>query len=198
MPKLITLDLDGTLLDDSVWQPIIERTCERVGREMGLDPTRLFAANADIWAQYWPAVADDWSSGRRDGASVTHEVWAKTLDSAGYDTGLAGAVAAAYLEERAAGLRLYPDATDALAALRGRVALGLITNGASDTQRAALEALGIEDQFSAVMISSEVGMVKPDPGIFRAAMVEVGADASESWHVGDVLETMSPAPWGPG
>lgn len=186
-PRMISFDLDGTLLDDSVWQPTIVRTCERLGREFGLDASRLSAANAEVWSAYWPTVESAWTLGQRNGASVTEEAWALTLECAGYDREQSVAASAVYQEERISALRLYPDVDRALAGLAPLGALVLITNGASDTQRLALNTLGIEGWFASVVVSGEVGVAKPDPQIFDIALQSVGVEPERAWHVGDGL-----------
>jgi len=73
--------------------------------------------------------------------------------------------------------------------LKPHYRLALITNGASDTQRTALRALGIEDRFDAIVISGEVGIAKPDASIFRLAADKLGLQPKSVWHVGDSLRT---------
>jgi putative hydrolase of the HAD superfamily len=67
--------------------------------------------------------------------------------------------------------------------------LALITNGASDTQRHALRSLGIEQQFGAIVISGEVGIVKPDAAVLAIALDQLGTKPEDVWHVGDSLAT---------
>jgi putative hydrolase of the HAD superfamily len=44
---------------------------------------------------------------------------------------------------------------------------------------------GIADRFAAVAISGTLGVAKPDPRIFKAALDEAGADPAATVHVGD-------------
>ena len=67
------------------------------------------------------------------------------------------------------------------------VPLALITNGASDTQRDKINALGIGHLFNSVVISGEVGVAKPDPRIFELALDRLAAKKEAAWHVGDSL-----------
>jgi putative hydrolase of the HAD superfamily len=67
--------------------------------------------------------------------------------------------------------------------------LGLISNVTllPDLMRADIEALGIGEQLDAALFSSEVGVRKPDPRIFRAMLEKLGVEASDAVFVGDRL-----------
>jgi len=85
-------------------------------------------------------------------------------------------------------LELYPDAEPTLERLVGDgYALGLISNAPADTGR-VVRALGLTKYLSTIVISGVVGYTKPHPEIFRIALREVGVDASEAVHVGDLYE----------
>lgn len=45
----------------------------------------------------------------------------------------------------------------------------------------------MERRFSAVAISGELGVAKPDPEIFRYALDRLGISPENAWHVGDSL-----------
>ena len=83
---------------------------------------------------------------------------------------------------------LYEGARDVLDQLAGRAALGLVTNGLREVQRARLERLDLERYFDAVVISAEVGVAKPNPAIFELAFAGLGRPALDaSLMVGDSL-----------
>ncbi|MER3469673.1 MAG: hydrolase, partial [Thermoflexus sp.] len=68
-----------------------------------------------------------------------------------------------------AGDRLNEALVAALRGWKGRVALGLISNAWSGL-REVLRRLGLLDLFDVVVISAEVGLLKPDPRIYRLAL----------------------------
>lgn len=70
---------------------------------------------------------------------------------------------------------LYPDATAVVTELRERGPVVMITNAISEIQRRRIERLGIAPLFDAIVISSEVGVSKPAPGIFDHAFTAIGA-----------------------
>ncbi len=95
---------------------------------------------------------------------------------------------AVYREFYEANWRVFPDAIETLDSL-GSFRLGVISNGSSAQQRQKLAAVGVLDRFAAVMISEDIGVAKPHPGIFEAACQAVGASPSACVHVGDRLDT---------
>jgi len=52
--------------------------------------------------------------------------------------------------------------------------IALITNGLSDVQRPRLAASPLEPYFETITISDEIGVAKPDPGIFDVAFGQMG------------------------
>ena len=97
--------------------------------------------------------------------------------------------AAAYAREQQSNERLVPGVPELLHALRGRLKIGVITNGPSARQRAKLERFGIEPgDLDTLAISEEVGTTKPDPAIFRYALAGLGVLPARVTMVGDSWE----------
>jgi putative hydrolase of the HAD superfamily len=81
--------------------------------------------------------------------------------------------------------RLYPDALDALREARSRgLHVGVISNWDSRL-RPLLNAMGIAVLLDSITVSCEVGVEKPEAGIFQAALVVAHVPAREALHVGD-------------
>jgi putative hydrolase of the HAD superfamily len=84
-----------------------------------------------------------------------------------------------------AGYRLFDDVRPALDELAGRgIAIGLVSNFEPWLDE-VLALQGIADRFAAVAISGTLGVAKPDPRIFKAALDEAGAEPAATVHVGD-------------
>lgn len=66
--------------------------------------------------------------------------------------------------------------------------LGLVTNGRTRFQKRSIEALGIERDFQAILISESEGVRKPDPEIFHRALNRLNARPEHALFVGDSLE----------
>jgi HAD superfamily hydrolase (TIGR01509 family) len=82
----------------------------------------------------------------------------------------------------------YADAREVVEGLEQReVRVGLISNVGFDV-RPILRAYGFEQLARSPTLSYEAGAMKPDPGIFQAALAALGSDASETLMVGDHQE----------
>jgi len=86
-------------------------------------------------------------------------------------------------------VRLYEDALEIVRALRERgVPLALVSNCSHNTS-AIVERLGLEREFDAVLLSFEVGAMKPDPPIYREALARLGdPDPAGSVFVDDQVD----------
>ncbi|WP_392339684.1 pyrimidine 5'-nucleotidase [Moritella marina] len=69
---------------------------------------------------------------------------------------------------------LLPGALALINALNGKVKMGIITNGFTELQHVRLEKTGLKGVFSPLIISEEVGVAKPDIGIFEHALIHMG------------------------
>lgn len=188
--QAVCFDLDDTLRDPGGARGAIRRTCERLGPLSQVDPAKLFAANGEVWQRLWPEVEDRWTYGSMTGEAVTTEAWRRTLQACGHhDPTTARRAAKIHLEHAFTAHRLFDDARILLDAIEPELGLAVITNGASDTQRGVLRALGIEGRFDAVIVSGEVGVAKPDPAVFELALDVLDVPADHAWHVGDNVLT---------
>ena len=80
---------------------------------------------------------------------------------------------------------LFEDVNDCLEALSQRgLRLGVISNFAP-TLRGILEEKGISRYFDPIIVSTEVGLEKPNPAIFVLALQESGLDAKDVLYIGD-------------
>lgn len=81
-------------------------------------------------------------------------------------------------------------AVSLLNALKGKVKLGIITNGFTELQQVRLERTGFKDYFDLLVISEQVGLAKPHRGIFDHALSIIGDPARDQvLMVGDNPES---------
>lgn len=82
--------------------------------------------------------------------------------------------------------------TDALRSLRrAGWRIGVVTNG-PPSQREKLVRAGLEDLVDAVCISDEIGVAKPDRGIFEEALLRCRSEATPATAVSMVGDTPGP------
>lgn len=94
-----------------------------------------------------------------------------------------------YLETLCSLPAIVKNAEDVLAVLSRHYMIGVISNGFKDTQYKKLYNTNLWRYVARLIISDEIDIRKPDPGIFLFAMQATGADPSSSLMVGDNLET---------
>ncbi len=128
-------------------------------------------------------ILRDWIAGYRV------EAWARALGDHGIDDrALAADLAEAFRIDRKNRHVVFPESRGALELLRGRVKLGLLTNGAPDIQREKIDKSGLAGFFDSILVSGEVGFGKPLAEIFRLAIDQLGADEASAVMIGDSLK----------
>lgn len=76
--------------------------------------------------------------------------------------------------------------------LRREAPVSIITNGTSRLP-VELRQLGIEDEFDYIFNTSDLGVNKPDPEVYRMITKRVGVDLTESFFVDDLVENVEAA-----
>jgi HAD superfamily hydrolase (TIGR01549 family) len=189
--SLLFFDLDDTLLDHTGAEG-------RAQKEMFAAFGTLFGgmAFADWLGTYRVANARLWAAyGRAEiGREELHRRrFADPLSSFGLDVGAAGEVGAAYLERYRKAWRLNEGADELLAAAAELGEVGILSNGFRELQRAKIARFELERWVRHVVLSEEVGAMKPARAIFdaavRAACGEEGGDGRRKLYLGDHFET---------
>jgi len=81
--------------------------------------------------------------------------------------------------------QVYSDVIPCLQRWRDRgIKLGVISNFDSRLYQ-VLIALDLNHFFDTITISSEVGVAKPDPIIFKSAIKQYAVSPEQTWHIGD-------------
>jgi putative hydrolase of the HAD superfamily len=188
MLKAIFFDLDDTLLvTEPAHRDAVAASCAEAARRCSaIEVVDLEAAYLHVGREMW--LSFDLPQMQESALEIRRQIWAAALERVGIrDERLADLLAAHHSEERRARYRLFPDALATLQRLHGRYHLGLITNGLTEIQREKIERLGIEGYFDTILISQQVGIAKPDAGIFQRALSQVPCEPWEAVMVGDSL-----------
>ncbi|MCK5674671.1 MAG: YjjG family noncanonical pyrimidine nucleotidase [Spirochaetales bacterium] len=95
-----------------------------------------------------------------------------------------------YLSELGKGGYLLEGAMDILNFCKKNYRLAAITNGIGDVQRSRIRVAEIEHFFETIVISEDVGIAKPDPGIFTITLKNMKLmNKKEVLMIGDSLSS---------
>ena len=182
-------DLDDTLHDDTAtYRHAAERVARDAAAAHGVDARALHAAYVAEAEYFWKNLSEAQLSTSL--GSVRTAMWRSALRSVGLDDlDSAQRCAADYNRFRKDELRLWPGVRELLANLRrDGLHLGLLTNGFAETHREKIAQLELSDAFDKVFIADEVGMLKPDPRLFRYACKQLDVEPPAAAMVGDRYE----------
>jgi len=177
----LLLDADGTLFDyDSAERQALQASF--------VEFEQPFAPNTnEVYRRINKLVWDAVEAGTVAEGDLPVRRFALLAEALGlrYD---AAAFGEAYLRHLGEHADLLPGAEETLAALYGRVGMVVVTNGITHVQHSRFALTPITRYLSAVVISGEEGVAKPDARIFDAALARAGNPPRERvLMVGDSL-----------
>jgi len=181
-PEFIYFDIDDTLLDhgraqEAALQAVYTASdCfeEVEFEEFCATYTRI---NTDLWKAY--------SLGTIDRAQLQHHRFADALLELGLEQNLAGPMGLHYLEAYRLQWKWIEGAREAIERLIEVYPIGFITNGFSETQKKKIEAFSLHTYSGHIIISEDVGFLKPSPELFGYAAQLAGVSANQILYVGD-------------
>ncbi|MGA8664941.1 MAG: HAD family hydrolase [Thermoplasmata archaeon] len=177
-PALVLFDLDDTLFDHSL-------TCRAALAEVVRTEPRFTSRSLDdLWHRYEERLnASDLTLGSVGHPPRVYEEaragrFRALASSVGWnlDTGEARAISSLYRKQYLRLRRPVPGAVELVRRMARTVPIGIVTNNQVAEQVEKLNFLGISELVDHLIISEAVGVAKPDPAIFRAAL--------EAAHVG--------------
>lgn len=183
----VLFDLDDTLLDDSsAYKRAARRVAGEVAAERGVDAQRLATAFVAEANGFWTKLTQERLTLPIHDART--QLWSEALQASGVplDIPLAERCGERYTRYRADELELFPGALDLVRALREHgCKLGIVTNGFAATHHEKVDRVGLRPYVDALFLADEMGMVKPDPEIFRYACRTLGSEPARTAMVGD-------------
>ena len=188
IPNTITdifFDLDHTLWD-------FERNSAATFQHL-LEKHELQLRLQDFLAVYVPINRAYWKAYRQ--AEVTKEQLRygrlkDAFDELGYavnDTTI-HALAEGYITHLTSFSHVFDHTHSTLEYLRPKYKLHILTNGFKEIQHKKLSGAQIDQYFSCVINAEEVGVKKPDPEIFDAALKRAKVRPEQALMIGDDLE----------
>lgn len=170
LPKALVWDLDGTLIDSA---PDLCRALNSVLAESGYNLLEVGAVRPMI-GNGVPKLVE------RGFEAVGRELSATELDV------LVAKFMAHYSANPTAHTRMYPGVAETLETLAAAgVKQGLCTNKPEAVTRSILQALKIDQYFSAVVGGDTTDARKPDPGPLQFCIDTMGATVGSTIMIGD-------------
>ncbi len=184
---LLFFDLDDTLVDHHAAE-------EGAHRETYASHASLFGGVAfeDWLATYRRNNLRLWSAygkGEIDRPTLAARRFALPLADLGLDAAGGAAASAFYIGAYSRSWRLIEGAEDVLEHASRLGVVGILSNGFRQTQRAKIARFGLDRWARHVVLSEDVGAMKPSRAIFDAAWQAAGGDACRRVYVGDSFAT---------
>jgi putative hydrolase of the HAD superfamily len=159
--------MDAVLLDlyDTLVRTHWGKLSERITTELGVDKADLFRAYETTRA----------ARGVGTYGSVEGDMTA-IVEAAGVDPAprLIGALLQMEREFSETGVEYWEDSLPVVRELRSRGVKTALISNCSHSTRPIVDRLRIADEFDEVLLSFEVGVHKPDPGIYQEALRRLG------------------------
>ena len=175
----VLLDADNTLFDyDRAETEALDETLADAAP--GAPRAQAVEAYREINAGYWKL----YEQGKIDSAGLQSGRWADLFRQLGI-RGDPAAAAEFYIMTLSKKSHLFDGAAETVRELARRARLCLVTNGLSRVQRGRLAHSGIAGSFTAILISEEMGVAKPDARFFLAAGKALGLTPDQLLCVGD-------------
>lgn len=181
----VFFDLDHTLWD--------------FDRNSGLAFQRVFKTHkielplTDFLSEYEPINFTYWKEYREE--RITKEELRRgrltdTFDlfKMQYPLDVIDSIASCYLNELPGDNHLFNGAIEILDYLSEKYRLHIITNGFEEVQHLKLRNSGISKYFRSVTTSEDIGLKKPHPSVFNAALNKASAVPQKSMMIGDSFE----------
>ena len=179
--KLLIFDLDNTIFDYNQAENFaLEETLEHFNCPV---TDELKTSYREINEQIWQRL--------EKGEITSLQLRTMRFERFGKVHGFeweADEVSSLYLKNLGRGGFLIEGAETLLFELQNDFKLASVTNGISDVQRSRLANSPFNNFFEPLIISDEVGVAKPAPGIFEILLKEAGvSDRTEVLMIGDSL-----------
>ncbi len=182
--KTLLFDLDGTLLDFSKTEEAAINAAYKIVFESKPTDNLLSVykkINSELWKEF-----EKGNIGIKDLKKKRFSDLFLHFDLNAHPENFSNI----YLSELGKGGYLLDGALDILKYCKNKYRLAAITNGIGDVQRSRIRAAEIGYFFETIIISEEVGIAKPDPGIFDIIFKNMKlSDKKEILMIGDSLSS---------
>lgn len=180
--KFIYFDLDGTLLDHKrAERQALRDIHHHFALFNGTNPDQLVQAYQAINSEQWKLYSQHKVT--RD--QLQRNRFEQTLQELGLDATRHEEVGRQYMDFYQNHWKWVDGARRAFKSIRQKFDVGILTNGFADTQKKKFKQFNLYDDADHLVISEEVGAMKPHPAVFKFATEKTGYDADEILYIGD-------------
>ncbi|MEM9997444.1 MAG: HAD-IA family hydrolase [Bacteroidota bacterium] len=182
--RFVYFDLDDTLLDHHAAQDAALAAVHRDfaahfdGYALAEVQQVYAAANRRLWQAY--------GEGRIDRHILQRERFAALVDQFAMDGLDPLVLGSRYMKRYAEAWRWIDGAEAAFRRVAQQMPVGILTNGFAEAQHAKLDRFPVLRELAqTIVVSEEVGVMKPQPGIFAHATEAAGVAPDEILYLGD-------------
>lgn len=182
--RFIYFDLDDTLLDHKAAEASGLRDVHRhFSMFDDSDPQALIDTYHEVNSEQWRL----YSQGDVNREQLQRNRFEQTLRKMDLDASLFEEVGTYYMQCYRDHWQWIDGAEEAYQRVVQDYPVGMLTNGFAETQRLKFEKFDFYDSADHVVISEDVGVLKPDPKVFAHATKLADVASDEILYVGDSL-----------
>jgi putative hydrolase of the HAD superfamily len=185
-PEFIYFDLDDTLLNHRDAQ-----------RKALLDVHDHFAFFSNIETEQFVEIYNEingkqwtlYNEGKIDAGELQHNRFALTLSKFNLEENNPDAIGEQYLQFYQNYWLWIEGAEQAFDAIRAEYKVGILTNGFTDIQEKKFKEFDLYNRADELVISEQVGALKPHPDVFEHATSLSGCRPEEILYIGDSFQS---------
>ncbi|MBO6794207.1 MAG: HAD-IA family hydrolase [Balneolaceae bacterium] len=181
-PQFIYFDLDDTLLDHKkAEQAGLADVHQHFDVFSDIDLDKL----VDVYHHINKGLWEEYGRGEIDRHILHRRRFEETFLELGVDAALYEEAGKVYMNYYRNHWEWVDGAKETYYAIAEKYPVGIITNGFAETQWLKIEQFGFKETARQIVISEEVGVMKPHPKIFDHSTELVGVDRENILYVGD-------------
>ena len=169
--KVILFDLDNTLIDrQRIFKEMLMHKIEEFHTSISKEELEKIVDEIIVWDNY--------------GNQHRLVVFQRYIDK--YNVDVTAEELNAYWDDHSGEfVYVFEDALDTLQYLKSKYKLGIVSNGNTVSQRRKINQLPFLEMFDYTLVSGEIGIHKPNVGIFNKVCEEMKVLPQECVFVGD-------------
>lgn len=181
-PQFIYFDLDDTLLDHKkAEQAGLADVHQHFDVFSGIELDSL----VDVYHHINKGLWEEYGRGEIDRHILHRRRFEETFVELGVEAALYEEAGKVYMNYYRNHWEWVDGAKEAYEAIAEKYPVGIITNGFAETQWLKIDQFGFKETARQIVISEEVGVMKPHPKIFDHSTELVGVDREAILYVGD-------------